>query len=383
MLLEVHMLQNFAPSNLNRDDTGSPKDCDFGGVRRARISSQCQKRAIREEFKQSALLPPEHLGVRTKRLAEEVAKRLATSGREAEQARQVTEAAIAGFGLGLKEGETEYLIFLGDDELDAFAAACQEHWETLAEVSSGGKVAKKDAKAAASKELNAALGKALDGKRAADVALFGRMLADLPDRNRDAACQVAHALSTNAVSVEFDFFTAVDDLKPRAEDTGAGMLGTVEFNSSCYYRYANIDLRQLLANLGGDVDLARATVRAFLQAAVSAVPSGKQNSFAAQNPPSLIMGVVRNDGAWSLANAFVKPVRPRGEDDLIAASVSALDSYWGRLSAMYGDGGIVTRGIALDNGYDDDRFAELRKAHVASVPALIDHLTAAAYPAAS
>ena len=47
MIIELHMLQNFAPSCLNRDDTNSPKECEFGGYRRARISSQCIKRAIR------------------------------------------------------------------------------------------------------------------------------------------------------------------------------------------------------------------------------------------------------------------------------------------------------------------------------------------------
>lgn len=381
MLLELHLLQNFAPSNLNRDDTGSPKDCEFGGHRRARISSQCQKRAIREEFRRASLLPAEHLGVRTKRLAEEVATRLAAQGRDAEMARRVAESAVTSLGLGLVEGETQYLIFLGDDELAAFSAICNQHWDALSAGATGEKATKKDAKAAATKELTALLSGALDGRRAADLALFGRMLADLPGLNRDAACQVAHALSTNAVSLEFDFFTAVDDLKPRAEDTGAGMLGTVEFNSSCYYRYANIDLRQLRENLGGDEALARATVCAFLQAAVRAVPSGKQNSFAARNPPSLVMGVVRDDGAWSLANAFVKPIRPRGEADLVAASIGALDSYWGRLASMYGDASGV-RGVVVDAAYAD-RLTTLGSARIATVPELIARLTEAAYPTAS
>lgn len=379
MLLELHLLQNFAPSNLNRDDTGSPKDCDFGGFRRARISSQCQKRAIRQEFHRSSLLPAENLGVRTKRLAEAVAARLTAQGRDAEPARRVAEAAVTGLGLGLDEGETQYLIFLGGDEIEAFAAICTQHWDTLAGAT-GEKVTKKDAKATLSKDLAAALSAALNGRRAADLALFGRMLADLPGLNRDAACQVAHALSTNAVSLEFDFFTAVDDLNPK-EETGAGMLGTVEFNSSCYYRYANIDLRQLQANLGGDIELARATVRAFLQAAIRAVPSGKQNSFAAQNPPSLVMGVVREDGAWSLANAFVKPIRPVQGQDLIEESVKALDGYWGRLAGLYGEAGIVTRGVAFDTGYDKEGLTSLHPVRSANVPTLIDLLTDAAYPA--
>src|SRR5262249_17743101 len=122
---------------------------------------------------------------------------------------------------------------------------------------------KKEARQAVPPELTAAAQGLLDGGKAADLGLFGRMLADLPDPNIDAACQMAHALSTNKVNVEFDFYTAVDDLKP--EDTaGADMMGTVEFNSSCFYRYVNIDLEQLRINLQGDDDLARKTVGALL-----------------------------------------------------------------------------------------------------------------------
>jgi CRISPR system Cascade subunit CasC len=154
-------------------------------------------------------------------------------------------------------------------------------------------------------EIKKELNRLLNGGMAVDLALFGRMLADLPNKNIDAACQVAHALSTNKVSMEFDFFTAVDDLSPE-EETGAGMMGTVEFNSACFYRYANIDLKQLTGNLAGDSELAQKAVEAFLRAAVATIPTGKQNSMAAQNPPSLVFAVVRDKGLWSLANAFVK-----------------------------------------------------------------------------
>ena len=43
-IVDVHVLQTVPPSNLNRDDTGSPKSATFGGVRRARVSSQAWKR---------------------------------------------------------------------------------------------------------------------------------------------------------------------------------------------------------------------------------------------------------------------------------------------------------------------------------------------------
>src|SRR5262249_33379271 len=157
------------------------------------------------------------------------------------------------------------------------------------------------------KAIRAEMLRRLDGGRAADLALFGRMIANLPERNVEAACQVAHAISTNKMEMEFDFYTAVDDLKP--EDTAAAhMLGTVEFHSACFYRYANVDTTQLLTNLGRDADLARGTLQAFLRASVAAIPTGKQNSMAAHNPPSLVLIVVRERGQWNLANAFLKPI---------------------------------------------------------------------------
>ena len=163
------------------------------------------------------------------------------------------------------------------------------------------KEAKKAAKGSVPPEISKALQKVLDGGKAADLALFGRMLADLPEKNRDASSQVAHAISTHKVGVEFDFFTAVDDLKP--EDTaGSDHLGTVEFNSACFYRYVNVNIDKLKENLQGDEDLTKATIEAFIRAAVEAIPTGKQNSFATHEKPSFVLAVVRDAGMCSLAN---------------------------------------------------------------------------------
>ena len=297
MLVETHIIQNFAPSNLNRDDTGSPKDCEFGGFRRARISSQCLKRAVRESFRSSHALSDDRLARRTKRLMEETTGRMERAGRNRDEATRVLTAALASVGIKIDEKtqKTQYLLFLGEDEIARFCAVCLENdnWERLSAAApqsvnaesgpgrSGPRDAKQAGRQAVPKDVSDALRGVLDGGKAADLALFGRMLADLPDRNIDAACQVAHALSTNQVSVEFDYYTAVDDLKP--DDTaGADMIGTVEFNSACFYRYANINLDQLTKNLGGDVELAQQALGAFLHATVDAIPSGKQNSMAAQ-----------------------------------------------------------------------------------------------------
>jgi CRISPR system Cascade subunit CasC len=378
VLVELHILQNFAPSNLNRDDTGAPKDCEFGGYRRARVSSQCLKRAVRQEFRKQNMVDGDRLAERTKRLLDELADALARDhGRDRPAAVAAAGVALRGVGLAPDdEGKTQYLLFLARDEIRRLAGLVREHWEELTEAAQGGPPAagpgpealagdtapagavpaatkgnkgakakqtakdkKKADKAALSGDLKKKLEAALDGGKAVDLALFGRMLADLPDRNVDAACQVAHALSTNKVSVEMDYYTAVDDLKP--EDTaGADMIGTVEFASSCFYRYACVDFGQLTENLSGDAGLARRAVGAFLRASVDAVPTGKQNSFAAHNPPSLVFAVVRGRGQWSLANAFVQPVRPSPARDLVQGSAEALDAYWARLVTAYGRDGL-------------------------------------------
>ena len=351
MLVEIHILQNFAPSNLNRDDTGSPKDCEFGGHRRARISSQCFKRAIRTHFQTTKSLPLEALGTRTKRLVDEAAKRLAERGRDAAEARAKAVAALAALNLKTdKEGQTEYLIFLSEHEIEAFVEKCDASWDDIPvpDPNAGQKSQKKAA--ALPDQLKETFSAVLDhGHGAADVALFGRMLADRPNQSVDAACQVAHAISTNRLSVDFDYFTAVDDLQP-GDSQGAAMIGTVEFNSACFYRYANVDVGQLRDNLQDDVALTTKVIEAFLRSSIAAVPSGKQNSMAAQNPPSFVLAVVREHGLWSLANAFLQPVSPTTDADLVDRSVAALDTYWGQLIEMYGAGGIVNTSVSSLNG---------------------------------
>ncbi len=325
-LVELHILQTVAPNNLNRDDTGSPKDALFGGFRRARVSSQAQKRAVRVAFQRH--LPPDQLGIRTKRLVEELARRI--EGVSADDARDLVEKSLNTLGLGVKGGKTEYLIFLGNDELDRLATHIQQNLETLKNLEPTGKKA-----AGLGGDLKKALDRIVDGGKALDVALFGRMLADRPDFNVDAAAQVAHAISTHKVDREFDFYTAVDDLAPQ-EETGAGMMGDVEFYSATLYRYAVVDLEKLNENLQGDVDLAVTGVVAFIDAFTATLPSGKQNSFAAHNPPLFVafragVGLPRN-----LATAFEKPLRPSESRPLSEHSVEALIREWEKFDQAFG-----------------------------------------------
>ena len=346
-LIEIHALQNFAPSNLNRDDTGAPKDALFGGTRRARVSSQCLKRAVREYFKTlqaEGLFGPDELGVRTKRIYQDIADRLAGK-RDHAEALAKAEVALTYVKLKAdKEGKTEYLLFLGQAEVAALADAIHQYWDQIVpavdEDSAKSKGKGKKSKAGdAPKEVKERIETILDGGKAVDVALFGRMLADMPKKNQNAACQVAHAISTHAVEREFDFYTAVDDLKP--DDTaGADMMGTVEFNSACFYRYAVVDWEKLVKNLQGDRELATKGVRGFVEGFVVSEPTGKQNTFAAHNPPELVAVSVRRDTApRNLANAFETAIVVRKGESLTRRSAEELIRKGNALQAAFGGEG--------------------------------------------
>lgn len=354
-LIEIHILQNFAPSNLNRDDTGAPKDAFFGGTRRGRVSSQCDKRAVRQFFDdkvREGVFSADELAVRTKRVYQAVADAL-EGKRDAAESRAKAETALSYVKISKAKDadKTQYLLFLGKREIAKLAEAIDQHWdviveaeETPAENGAGKKKpkSKKDTAGSAPKEVKDQIEAIFDGGKAVDVALFGRMLADMPEKNQHAACQVAHAISTHTVEREFDFYTAVDDLKP--EDTaGADMMGTVEFNSACYYRYAVVDWEKLVANLQSDADLAARGLRVFLQGFVLAEPTGKQNSFAAHNPPEFVAVTVCHDAApRNLANAFETAIRAKPGESLtcksaeaLAAKANALDTAYPRKGKTY------------------------------------------------
>ena len=343
-IVEIHALQNFVPSNLNRDDTGAPKDAFFGGTRRARISSQCDKRAIRQYFDQKmkeGVFDSTELAVRTKRVFQAIAE-LLDGKRDMAEVLGKAEIALSYVKLKAAEGgKTQYLLFLGRKEVADLAEAIHECWDQIVPIAedSGEKGKKKGKKATASgapKEVKERIDSIFNGGKAVDVALFGRMLADMPEKNQNAACQVAHAISTHSVEREFDFYTAVDDLKPE-DAAGADMMGTVEFNSACFYRYAVVDWEKLKENLQGDAELAAKGLRAFLEGFVVAEPSGKQNTFAAHNPPEFVsVSVRRNTAPRNLANAFETAMYAKKGESLTRKSAEELARKAKALQAAFG-----------------------------------------------
>lgn len=325
MIIELNAIQSFGPSNLNRDDTGNPKEAIFGGVRRARISSQAAKRAMRvsDVFKQALHAPT---GIRTKLLIKEITGHLAAHGVDEGAAAAYAGEVITKLFAGLDKkspNKTSVLVYISEGEIayivDHFLAAAQrgETPDTA--------------------ELVKAFVKQLANRTSApDIALFGRMLAEKPELNIDAACQMAHALSTHEVNTaEFDYFTAVDDQQPD-DNSGAGMLGLVPFNAATYYRCARIDWDQLVANLGGDIELAQRTLEGFMRAFALVVPSGMKNSFVNQHAPDFLLATVRRDNdGQSLDNAFEKPVRARGGSGYVEPSIQALAEYWERVDRAF------------------------------------------------
>lgn len=299
--IDVHVIQSLPPSCVNRDDTGSPKTAIYGGVRRARVSSQSWKHAMREMFKE--YFDEQDLGERTKKIVEKVADQICSlRSISKEDAMELAEKIISQAGVGIKDKEAKALFFMSSKQA-----------ENLAQLAISDTMPAK-------KEVQAAL-KAGEG---VDIALFGRMVADDPALNTDASSQVAHAISTHKVENEYDYFTAMDDRSPE-DQAGAGMIGTIEFNSSTLYRYATVAAHDLKKNLG-DADASAKAVKEFLRAFVCAMPTGKQNTFANGTPPYAVMVAIRRDQPVNLAGAFENPIKA-GEGGYQKKSTEALAEY--------------------------------------------------------
>lgn len=326
-IIDVHILQTVPPSCLNRDDTNSPKTALYGGSRRARVSSQAWKRATRRYFNEH--LTENSRGVRTRKLPEMFADRLRDrlGSKAAEKEARIIELANQASGLlvGLKSekvkkmAESKQLVDL-DYTLFISSSAITSALDQLEAAVDG-------------EDLDAdALKSAMGRGHSLDIALFGRMIADTADLNVDAACQVAHAISTHRVSTEFDFYTTVDDLSA-ADESGAAMMGYVEFNSATLYRYATISLDNLADNLG-DPSAVPTGVRLFIEGFVRSLPTGHQNTFGAMTLPDLVFVSLRTDQPVSLVGAFEEPVETTG--GYVTASARRLAAYATDVDVLYG-----------------------------------------------
>jgi CRISPR system Cascade subunit CasC len=163
------------------------------------------------------------------------------------------------------------------------------------------------------------------------------MLARDPDFNREAAVQVAHAVTTHRVLVEDDYYTAVDDLKRPAEDAGAVFIGELGFGAGVFYKYICIDRDLLVHNLGGNENLADAGVAALVEAAATASPRGKQASFASRARASYVMVERGEHAPRTLVSAFLHPVEPDAGEDVLRRSIEELERTREAFAKAYGE----------------------------------------------
>lgn len=323
--IQLHALTCYPPSNPNRDDLGRPKTATYGGAPRLRVSSQALKRAIRTHASFASALEG-HLGERTQRLGEVILDHLRERGIAEARALEIAREVGGAFAKIKPEKDanparTEQLAFVSPDER-RFAL-------DLADRLASGEAAPN------AKELKAIVLRAADG--AADIAMFGRMLAAAPEFNRDAAVQVSHALTTHRAQIEDDYYTAVDDLKRPSEDMGAGFVGEAGFGSGVFYVYACINRNLLIENLAGDAALADRAIEAFVQGFALASPSGKKNSFANHVRAEFLLCERGERQPRTLAGAFLRPVRPEGEsDDMMTTSIHALEKQRAAFERVYG-----------------------------------------------
>lgn len=335
--VQLHLLTSYPPANLNRDDLGRPKSAVMGGEPRLRISSQSLKRAWRtsDTFKQAL---DGHIGIRTKEMGVRVYDALVTKGVKEKQAAEWAKAIAGVFGklksLSKKEKasleeltneerrkkestelQIEQLAHFGPEEVSAIDRLV----EAIAQRGEGPK----------DEELN------LLRKQhsAADIALFGRMLASSPSYNTEAAAQIAHAITVHSVIAEDDFFTAVDDLNSGEEDVGAGHMGETEFAAGLFYLYACIDRELLKENLGGDTELADKALAALIECAATVAPTGKQNSFASRARASYLLCECGDQQPRSLSVAFLKPVQ---HGDILEKAIHVLEQTMEKMDDVYG-----------------------------------------------
>lgn len=376
LVIDIHALQTLPPSLINRDDTGAPKSAIFGGVPRQRVSSQSWKRAIRNYFEKS--VDPKSVGARSKRLPEKIAKLVEEhEGWDAERAiKQVSDLfKVAGISTEvdnkrikelekseaedkeelLKEARyprTKYLIFLSPQQIDRAVQAI---------VAADGEKIKK----AEAKEI-------LDTQHSVDMAMFGRMIADDAAFNVDAAVQVAHALGIHDSAPEFDYFTAVDDLAEDGEETGAGMIGTVQMMSSTLYRFATVNVAGLKENLDSEENAKQAAVQ-FVDAFIKSMPTGKINTFANHTLPELVYVTVRDTRPVSLVTAFEEPVQATNDKNLRIAGAEALANEEREFEENYG----LKPLAAFVVGVSEARVPFADIAETITLPELSESLTAA------
>lgn len=347
MFVDIYAIQNVPPCNINRDDTGTPKTAIYGGSLRSRVSSQAWKRAMRELF--PSLVDEERLGVRTKRAVGLISRKIVGLAPElADKADEYAAVVLNSTGVkiepskraGAEEGSpvTQYLIFISKAEIEKLATIAVKRVKAGEDLSGPTKDLKKEVSAA------------FHGAQALDIALFGRMLADAPDLNTDASAQVAHAISVDRVTQEYDYFTAIDDCADD-DNAGAAMIETNGYNSSTLYRYATVNVDSLMKQLG-DAEATSLGIGAFVEAFARSMPTGKQNSFANRTLPSAFVTSLRDDNPINGVSAFEVPLSTKDDASITHQAEERLAETLKSFEGTYGQKPRKAWWFAVDGGGD-------------------------------
>jgi CRISPR system Cascade subunit CasC len=331
--IDIHVVQPVPYANLNRDDTNSVKSMLYGDALRTRISSQSWKRATRKHFQDT-------LGenaLRTRRIGERVAEVLRERGWDKALAQRAGAHVAAGSSIKWEVAKgkdkqpitnkvlTNALVYLPEDAVEDLADIAEANKDALTTDFTG--KGKNKPESALKGKIDQIL-----VKRNGVINLFGRMLTEVDQANVDGAVQVAHAFTTHTTEVELDYFAAVDDVTEAKDDeTGSGHMGTAEFSTGTFYRFATVDLNELIKNLSDDSDIALDAARElagqFLLSFIESLPQAKKNSTAPHTIPHLVHVAVRSDRPLSFAAAFEEPVRSAGHGGFVARSVESIDAY--------------------------------------------------------
>lgn len=310
LFMDIHVLRTLPPSCVNRDDVGRPKTAIYGGTQRARISSQAEKHAVRKEIRR--MFPDYSMGVRTRHVRDLLANNIMALDSSIDEEKAYAKAKKALEKLGLKEekkeNEEENKDKKDKDE-SLLLFVTHRQLQGLAEVIVGGKMTKTK------------LEEALTGYPSIDMILFGRMIAGKPYLNYDATVQVAHSISTHTVDIDYDYFSAVDDVDPSG---GAAHLGTSEFNSATMYRFATMNISEFWKH--EEYRTAEAAI-AFAKAFTCAMPKGKINAYANFTLPDDVYIAIRSDQPVNLCGAFERPVKCSKDGGYVKESESAFNAY--------------------------------------------------------
>ena len=321
---QFDIITSHGPCNLNRDDLGRNKTVMMGGTQRGRVSSQCTKHAIRcsDDF-QNALSG--HMGVRTKKLGTSVFNTLMEAGISEKNARDWARDIAGKFGksTGVKKEnprsglDISQLAHVSVTELTAI----NELVNRLIAEQRGPEQGELDLLRHETESV--------------DIALHGRMMADNPGFNIDAACQVGHSYTVHESRPEIDYFAANDDLNDGSKHSGAAHIGEKSFGTGVYYLYVNINRDLLIENLGGDVELANRAMRAFIEGVLTVQPTGMQNSFASRAHASYVLARKGNCNQYAIGDAVFTKAIDKKSDDYMTAAISAIEAHRGNHDRVY------------------------------------------------